>query len=193
MRILIILSLFTLPVTAMCGDGGTPIRCSGSSKVWNQTAYDDYAHGKFAEALKAVEAASACSWADQQLIFNSYMALYLQKSSPDLKSSALRAVDAFEQTPTWLADPAPLLVTIGEDEKARAWYSRALERLAVDKRNDPTQKPEALRSRKQYFDAAINLMKASDWPAARIDEKLQRLTEAEQDSVRSARQEAKNR
>lgn len=153
--------------------------CLDSSGTWNKLAYDHYTHGDFLEALHAVQSAPPCSWTDQQLVFNSYMALYLQKASEKLKNEALEAISVFEKAPNWLADPGPLLIVIGEDERARAWYLHALQLLAVEKTHPTTKAKNPAISREIYFKRAVEMIDKEDWRNKKMDEKLLQLSIAQ--------------
>ncbi|GAB3105327.1 hypothetical protein [Lysobacter terrae] len=149
----------------------------------SEQAYEDYRNQRFAQAIEHAD--KACNEPDWQLIFSSYTALFLQHPSEKIKKDAEAKFSRFEHNPSWFADPGPLLIVLGEDDKAKKWYVDSLRRLGG--RSTRMKKQEMI-SQRTYFEAAIGMIDEPDWRSLRVQEQLQRVIEAEKMAVKKARE-----
>jgi hypothetical protein len=151
-------------------------RCAQRNTA-NQVAFDDYRDGRFADAIK--HSNGACAPQDWQLVFNSYMALYLQNPSVKLKQSAKDQIARFYGDPVSLADPGPLLVALGDDREAMDWYQQqSTNDIEGNRFGAGSEEQSAVR--KAYFARAHAQLASANWSKLRMEEKLSKLSEAGQ-------------
>ncbi len=169
--------IFVFLATAGCTNNNdfknVVVNC-GDEEIWSKKALDYYSNSDFEAALNITSASHNCAWVDRQLIFNSYMGLYLQKPSQITKKNALEEYSRFNETPDLLADPGPMLITIGEDDQALAWYKGALIREKA-KMNAQNYIDSSSMNRVSYYQFSISIISSSDWSDIPLNERLKKL------------------
>jgi len=165
-----------------CARKDVPTQCSGT-RTWNENAFNLYKAHAYKDALHAIETAPTCLWRDNQIVFDSYLILFLETPTQSLKTRALGAVSMFEKSPDWFADPGPLLVALDEDAHAVSWYTKAMDHSNHAKLNNSEAKQKAYRVRNDYYGHMISDINSPAWKQLTISEKLHRVADTQHEAI----------
>jgi len=142
------------------------------TKQWNAHAIDLYKEGRYKDVINIISK-EECKWNDYELLFSSYMVVYLKNPNEQLRKEALASIAEFRgyRVIDGMTDPGPLYVALWDIPGAKSWYT------AVDA-NIPTDytgsHPRSHRNMKAAAQAALRVLDSKHWTDA---EKVQLLSE----------------
>lgn len=141
------------------------------SDLQNDEALGLYRKGDLNGAIDAVHSAP-CTWVDYQLLFNSYVALYMQHHDPKLDKEARRDLDTYmaRHDGQRFADPGPLYVVLGDFQGAIDWY-RGLDASLRGKPNGASV-GDKTGYKEERVAQALKVLQARQW---RSDQKIELL------------------
>lgn len=146
-----------------------------------------YSKGDFSGAINALKSSDS-KLIDYQLLFNSYIGLYIKNPNNMTKIEAFKAAARYRKLEDIddASDPGPMYVVFGEDDLAMTWYKELHARQHSDNCNSPGKlslRERTICAKMKYSDSAIDIINDPGWKALALHEKLEKLLNAERSAV----------
>lgn len=132
-----------------------------ATKSWNSVAMSLYQKGDYRGAIAATNK-DHCKWKDYELLFTSYMAVYLQNPDKHTRDEALEAISEFRNLHVvdGSVDPGPLYVALGDIVGAKSWYQEV---VASVKPGYVGRNQRSLKSSRAAAVAALRVLNSRNW------------------------------
>jgi hypothetical protein len=141
------------------------------ANLQNEKALELYRKGNLNGAIDAVHSAP-CTWVDYQLLFDSYVGLYMQNPDPKLDQEARSDVDAYmaRHDTHHFADPGPLYVALGDFQAAVDWY-KSLDALFLEQPHGASAYDKT-GYKEEHIARALKVLQSRQWKSSQKFELL---------------------